>query len=91
MPWRSFSHATSIRSLASNNSERRRAGDQGALIGFFYYRDKASADHVHMDLVEQRPWSLDLIGRMEGGWYTRTTKRFEMPNIPLEERRREQY
>ncbi|EGP10136.1 nitrilotriacetate monooxygenase component B [Bradyrhizobiaceae bacterium SG-6C] len=27
---------------------------------------------------------LDLIGRMEGGWYTRTTERFEMPNIPLE-------
>jgi flavin reductase (DIM6/NTAB) family NADH-FMN oxidoreductase RutF len=27
---------------------------------------------------------LDLVGRMEGGWYTRTTERFEMPNIPLE-------
>lgn len=27
---------------------------------------------------------LDLIGRMEGGWYTRTRERFEMPNIPLE-------
>jgi flavin reductase (DIM6/NTAB) family NADH-FMN oxidoreductase RutF len=26
---------------------------------------------------------LDLIGRMEGGWYTRTQDRFEMPNIPL--------
>jgi flavin reductase (DIM6/NTAB) family NADH-FMN oxidoreductase RutF len=33
---------------------------------------------------------LDLIGRMEGGWYTRTTERFEMPNIPLEEWRRDQ-
>ena len=28
---------------------------------------------------------LDLIGRMEGGWYTRTTERFEMPNIPFEQ------
>lgn len=28
---------------------------------------------------------LDLIGRMHGGgWYTRTTDRFEMPRIPLE-------
>jgi hypothetical protein len=34
---------------------------------------------------------LDLIGRMEGGWYTRTTERFEMPNIPLEDWRREQH
>jgi flavin reductase (DIM6/NTAB) family NADH-FMN oxidoreductase RutF len=33
---------------------------------------------------------LDLIGRMEGGWYTRTTERFEMPNIPLEEWRRKE-
>jgi hypothetical protein len=77
--------------ISERNSERRRAGDQGALIGFFYYRDKASADHVHMDLLDQRPWGLDLIGRMEDGWYTRTTERFEMPNIPLEEWRREQY
>jgi flavin reductase (DIM6/NTAB) family NADH-FMN oxidoreductase RutF len=28
---------------------------------------------------------LDLIGRMEGAWYTRTTSRFEMPPIALEE------
>ncbi len=26
---------------------------------------------------------LDLIGRMEGGWYTKTTDRFEMPSIAL--------
>jgi flavin reductase (DIM6/NTAB) family NADH-FMN oxidoreductase RutF len=26
---------------------------------------------------------LDLIARMEGSWYTRTTDRFEMPSIPL--------
>ena len=28
---------------------------------------------------------LDLIGRMEGGWYTRTGERFEMPAIALED------
>ncbi|MCC8938512.1 flavin reductase family protein [Bradyrhizobium sp. Arg68] len=28
---------------------------------------------------------LDLIGRMEGGWYTRTTARFELPSISLED------
>jgi hypothetical protein len=27
---------------------------------------------------------LDLIGRMEGGWYTRTRDRIEMPPIALE-------
>jgi hypothetical protein len=44
-----------------------------------------------MDLVDQRSWRFDVIGRMEGGWYTRTTERFEMPSIPQGERRREQY
>jgi flavin reductase (DIM6/NTAB) family NADH-FMN oxidoreductase RutF len=34
------------------------------------------ADGQHIDANK-----LDLIGRMEGGWYT--TERFEMPNIPL--------
>jgi flavin reductase (DIM6/NTAB) family NADH-FMN oxidoreductase RutF len=38
------------------------------------------ADRQYVDAVK-----LDLIGRMEGGWYTRTTERFEMQNIPLEE------
>lgn len=28
---------------------------------------------------------LDLIGRMEGGWYTKTTDRFEMPPIALDD------
>jgi hypothetical protein len=28
---------------------------------------------------------LDLIGRREGGWYTRTMERFEMPNISVEQ------
>jgi len=44
-----------------------------------------------MDLVDQLSWRLDVIGRMEGGWYTRTTERFGMPSIPLEEWGREQY
>jgi flavin reductase (DIM6/NTAB) family NADH-FMN oxidoreductase RutF len=50
--------------------------------------------HIHDDAVidAERQYidanKLDLIGRMEGGWYTRTTERFEMPNIPLEQWRR---
>jgi hypothetical protein len=28
---------------------------------------------------------LDLIGRMEGAWYTKTTDRFEMPPIALDD------
>jgi flavin reductase (DIM6/NTAB) family NADH-FMN oxidoreductase RutF len=38
------------------------------------------ADRHYVDTAR-----LDLIGRMEGGWYTRTTERFELPNIPLAE------
>ncbi len=47
-------------------------------------------DHAVIDAARQYvdAEKLDLIGRMEGGWYTRTTERFEMPNIPLEEWRR---
>jgi flavin reductase (DIM6/NTAB) family NADH-FMN oxidoreductase RutF len=30
---------------------------------------------------------LDLIGRMEGAWYTKTSERFELPSIGLEARR----
>ncbi len=43
-------------------------------------------DHAVIDAARQYvdAEKLDLIGRMEGGWYTRTTERFEMPNIPLE-------
>lgn len=38
------------------------------------------AQRCHIDTPK-----LDLIGRMHGGgWYTRTTDRFEMPRIPLE-------
>lgn len=47
-------------------------------------------DHAVIDATRQYvdAEKLDLIGRMEGGWYTRTTERFEMPNIPLEEWKR---
>jgi len=47
-------------------------------------------DHAVIDAARQYvdAEKLDLIGRMEGGWYTRTTERFEMPNIPLEEWKR---
>jgi predicted cupin superfamily sugar epimerase len=31
------------------------------------------------------PKKLDLIGRMEGGWYKRTREHFEMPAIALED------
>lgn len=47
-------------------------------------------DHAVIDAARQYvdAEKLDLIGRMEGGWYTRTNERFEMPNIPLEEWKR---
>lgn len=47
-------------------------------------------DHAVIDAARQYvdAEKLDLIGRMEGGWYTRTTERFEMPTIPLEEWRK---
>lgn len=47
-------------------------------------------DHAVIDAARQYvdAEKLDLIGRMEGGWYTRTTQRFEMPNIPLAEWKR---
>ena len=47
-----------------------------------HVRDEAVIDASRQYIDANR---LDLIGRMEGGWYTRTTERFEMPNIPLEE------
>ena len=39
-----------------------------------------NAGRQHVDAEK-----LDLIGRMEGGWYTRTRERFEMPAIALED------
>jgi flavin reductase (DIM6/NTAB) family NADH-FMN oxidoreductase RutF len=47
-----------------------------------HVRDEAVIDASRQYIDADR---LDLIGRMEGGWYTRTTERFEMPTIPLEE------
>ena len=46
-----------------------------------HVRDEAvtNAARQHVDAE-----TLDLIGRMEGGWYTRTRDRFEMPAIALE-------
>jgi flavin reductase (DIM6/NTAB) family NADH-FMN oxidoreductase RutF len=45
-----------------------------------HVRDEAVIDatRLHVDATK-----LDLIGRMEGGWYTRTRERFEMPPIAL--------
>ena len=65
-----------------------------ALSGFSLVLGRILMIHVHDEAVidAARQYidaeKLDLIGRMEGGWYTRTTQRFEMPNIPLEERRK---
>lgn len=51
-------------------------------IQLLHIRDEAVIDpqRQYVDAVK-----LDLIGRMEGGWYTRTTERFEMPPIALED------
>jgi hypothetical protein len=47
-----------------------------------HVRDEAvtNAARQHVDAEK-----LDLIGRMEGGWYTRTRERLEMPAIALED------
>ncbi len=50
-------------------------------------RDEAVIDAERQYIDAEK---LDLIGRMEGGWYTRMTERFEMPAFPLEEWRREE-
>ena len=54
------------------------------------------SERVAVPRIKDAPVSLECtsmqeVGRMEGGWYTRTTERFEMPNIPLEEWRREHH
>ncbi|HET6941013.1 MAG TPA: flavin reductase family protein [Pseudolabrys sp.] len=67
-----------------------------ALGGFSLVLGRILMVHVKDDAVidAERKYvdasKLDLIGRMEGGWYTRTTERFEMPNIALEDWRRGQ-
>jgi hypothetical protein len=47
-----------------------------------HIRDEAVIDPQRHYIDAEK---LDLIGRMEGGWYTRTTERFEMPPIALED------
>lgn len=54
-------------------------------ILMIHVQDRAVVDATRQYVDAEK---LDLIGRMEGGWYTRTTERFEMPNIPLEEWKR---
>jgi flavin reductase (DIM6/NTAB) family NADH-FMN oxidoreductase RutF len=60
-------------------------GSFGLVLGkilMVHVQDEAvtNADRQHVDAEK-----LDLIGRMEGGWYTRTRERFEMPAIALED------
>jgi flavin reductase (DIM6/NTAB) family NADH-FMN oxidoreductase RutF len=47
-----------------------------------HVRDVAVTDATRQHVDAEK---LDLIGRMEGGWYTRTRERFEMPAIALED------
>jgi flavin reductase (DIM6/NTAB) family NADH-FMN oxidoreductase RutF len=62
-----------------------------ALGGYSLVLGQIQFVHVHDEAVidPQRQYidanKLDLIGRMEGRWYTRTRERFEMPNITLED------
>jgi flavin reductase (DIM6/NTAB) family NADH-FMN oxidoreductase RutF len=62
-----------------------------ALGGFSLVLGQIQLVHVRDEAVidPQRQYidatKLDLIGRMEGGWYTKTRHRFEMPNIALED------
>jgi flavin reductase (DIM6/NTAB) family NADH-FMN oxidoreductase RutF len=62
-----------------------RLGSFSLVLGkilLMHVRDDAvrDAERLHIDAEK-----LDLIGRMEGGWYTRTRERFEMPAIALED------
>jgi flavin reductase (DIM6/NTAB) family NADH-FMN oxidoreductase RutF len=51
-------------------------------IQLMHIRDEAVIDAERLYVDANR---LDLIGRMEGGWYTRTRERFEMPPIALDD------
>jgi flavin reductase (DIM6/NTAB) family NADH-FMN oxidoreductase RutF len=60
-------------------------GSFGLILGQvlrMHVRDEAVLDAARQHIDAEK---LDLIGRMEGGWYTRTTARFEMPAIPLDD------
>jgi flavin reductase (DIM6/NTAB) family NADH-FMN oxidoreductase RutF len=47
-----------------------------------HVKDEAVIDAARQYVDAEK---LDLIGRMEGGWYARTRERFEMPAIALED------
>ena len=51
-------------------------------ILMIHVKDEAVIDAARQHIDAEK---LDLIGRMEGGWYTRTRERFEMPAIALED------
>jgi flavin reductase (DIM6/NTAB) family NADH-FMN oxidoreductase RutF len=61
------------------------------LGGFSLVLGRILLVHVHDEAVMDRgrqhidAGKLDLIGRMEGAWYTKTTDRFEMPPIALDD------
>ena len=60
-----------------------RLGSFSLVLGkilFMHIRDDAVRDTEKLCVDAEK---LDLIGRMEGGWYTRTQDRFEMPAIAL--------
>jgi flavin reductase (DIM6/NTAB) family NADH-FMN oxidoreductase RutF len=60
-----------------------RLGSFSLVLGkilFMHVRDDAVRDAERLYIDAE---NLDLIGRMEGGWYTRTQDRFEMPAIAL--------
>ena len=50
-----------------------------------HVKDEAVIDSTRLYIDAAQ---LDLIGRMEGNWYARTTSRIEVPYISLEEWRR---
>jgi len=62
-----------------------------ALGGFSLVLGQIQLVHIHDEAVidPQQQYidtsRLDLIGRMEGGWYTKTQDRFELPAIALED------
>ena len=58
-------------------------GSFGLVLGktlMVHVNDEAVIDASRRNVDANK---LDLIGRMEGAWYTRTRERFEMPPIAL--------
>lgn len=56
-------------------------------ISMIHVVDTAVKDPARLHIDSDQ---LDLIGRMEGGWYTRTNNRFELPALSVEEWERSQ-